>query len=217
MTSKNSRFWDRLAKRYAKKAVPDKAAYEMKLAKIRDYLDQDTQVLELGCGTGSTALALAADAKEILATDFSATMIEIARSKAAKESVNNVRFQQVSVGRTLQTDHRVDMVMAHSVLHLLDNPFDTVAQIQASLKPGGVFVQNTPCLGDTGGVFKVVGPLLARIGLIPKIQMLKKERLMNALEQAGFVPEFEWQSPSRDYVFLVSRKPANTVLVEEGV
>ena len=51
-----SRFWDRHAKGYAKRPVPDEAAYQRKLKMTQDYLTPDMEVLELGCGTGTTAL-----------------------------------------------------------------------------------------------------------------------------------------------------------------
>ena len=53
------RFWDRIADRYAAKPVPDQAVYERKLQITRTLLHPQAEVLELGCGTGSTALALA--------------------------------------------------------------------------------------------------------------------------------------------------------------
>ena len=54
----SSKFWDRIAARYARKPVADEAAYRRKLAVTRDYLAPDMDVLEFGCGTGSTAIVL---------------------------------------------------------------------------------------------------------------------------------------------------------------
>ena len=62
--------------------MADQAAYERKLAITRECLNPDAQVLELGCGTGSTAIAHAPYVRHIRATDVSSRMIEIARSKA---------------------------------------------------------------------------------------------------------------------------------------
>ena len=55
--ARNARFWDRIAIRHAAKPVPDEKVYERKLAITREYLNR--QVLALGCGTGSTAIAYA--------------------------------------------------------------------------------------------------------------------------------------------------------------
>ena len=49
--SESSRFWDWIAKRYAKTPVADEAAYQTKLQVTRDYLRPDMEVLEFGCGS----------------------------------------------------------------------------------------------------------------------------------------------------------------------
>lgn len=54
--TRSTRFWDRIAARYARKPVADEAAYQKKLAVTREYLRPDMEVLELGCGTGFTYL-----------------------------------------------------------------------------------------------------------------------------------------------------------------
>ncbi len=75
-----SRFWDRHAKGYAKRPVADQTAYEKKLKVTQDYLRPDMDVLELACGTGTTALLHAPFVKHILAIDISDGMLEIARA-----------------------------------------------------------------------------------------------------------------------------------------
>ena len=64
-------FWDRIAPKYAKSPVRDQQAYEATLARTRSYLGAEDKVLELGCGTGSTALILADAVAEYTATDLS--------------------------------------------------------------------------------------------------------------------------------------------------
>ena len=92
-----SRFWDRHAKGYAKRPVADEAAYRKKLQVTQDYLEQDMEVLELACGTGTTAIHHAPFVKHILAVDISRKMIEIAQAKAVAENVENVTFEQSSI------------------------------------------------------------------------------------------------------------------------
>jgi len=78
----SAKFWDRIADRYSRKPVADEAAYQKKLQVTREYLRPDMEVLEFGCGTGSTAIVHAPCVKQIRAIDVSAKMIEIARHKA---------------------------------------------------------------------------------------------------------------------------------------
>ena len=56
MTATN--FWDKTAKKYARKPIDDLPAYEATLERVRSFLHADDRILEFGCGTGGTALAL---------------------------------------------------------------------------------------------------------------------------------------------------------------
>ena len=79
----DARFWDRIARRYARTPVPDEAIYQKKLSLTRKWMTPQMHVLEFGCGTGSTALKHAPFVNRILALDISAKMLDIARGKAA--------------------------------------------------------------------------------------------------------------------------------------
>ena len=94
--NRESEFWNKRADNYAKRPVSDEATYEKKLDITREYFRPDMEVLELGCGTGSTALAHAPYVKHILATDLSTRMIEIARDKAKAAGIDNVTFAAAS-------------------------------------------------------------------------------------------------------------------------
>ncbi|RAW44764.1 SAM-dependent methyltransferase [Halorubrum sp. 48-1-W] len=61
---------------------------------VVDYADPgpDDVVADLGAGTGAIALALAPDAKYVLARDISEGMMEEARRKASEARVTNVEF-----------------------------------------------------------------------------------------------------------------------------
>jgi ubiquinone/menaquinone biosynthesis C-methylase UbiE len=152
-------FWDRIAKRYAKKPVGDEAAYQRKLATTREYFRSDMEALEIGCGTGSTAIAHAPYVRHIRATDISDKMIEIAREKAAAAKVGNVTFETGAIEDLDVANESVDAVLALSVLHLLDDKEAAVARIHDVLRPGGIFVSNTVCLGDSMKWFRFVGPI----------------------------------------------------------
>ena len=88
----DAQFWDKIARKYSKRVIPDQESYEFKLLKTRDYLTPAMNVMEIGCGTGSTALAHAPFVKRIVATDISSKMIDIARQKATEQGIENVEF-----------------------------------------------------------------------------------------------------------------------------
>ena len=54
--NQSAKFWDKIAERYSRRPIADEAAYHRKLQVTREYFHPDMQVLEFGCGTGSTAI-----------------------------------------------------------------------------------------------------------------------------------------------------------------
>lgn len=200
-------FWDRIAEKYAKKPVPDEAVYQRKLDVTRDYLRPDMDVLEFGCGTGSTAIAHAPYVRHILATDISPKMLDIGRGRAADAGVDNVEFRHVTIEDLDLASESIDAVLGLSILHLLDDQGSAIAKVHAMLKPGGVFVSSTACLGDTMKWFKFVGPIGHALGLIPKVSVFSQDELLQSMVDAGFEIDHLWRPAKGAAVFAVARKP----------
>lgn len=205
---KDSRFWDRHAARYAKSPVGDEASYEKKLQVTQEYLRPDMEVLEFGCGTGSTALVHAPLVKHIRATDISPNMIAIARTKADAAGVTNVDFEVSEIDTLDAPGDSLDVVMGHSVLHLLRDRDAVIDRVYAMLRPGGVFVTSTVCLGDTMKWFKFIGPVGKFLGLLPVLAIFTQKELVDSLVRAKFEIDHRWQPGKGKAVFIVARKPA---------
>jgi ubiquinone/menaquinone biosynthesis C-methylase UbiE len=137
--SREARFWDKRAKKYAQRPVSDQETYEKKLEITRGYFRPDSEVLEIGCGTGSTALAHAPYVKHVVATDISPAMINIAKDKARAGQVENVTFEIRAADDHDIPQSRYDVIMAHNLLHLLKEPEPVIKAAFRGLKPGGVF------------------------------------------------------------------------------
>ena len=205
--TKSARFWDRIAKRYSKKPVADEAAYQKKLQITRERFRPDMDVLEIGCGTGSTAIAHAPHVKHIHATDFSNRMIEIAQGKADAAGVHNVTFETLAIDDVRKPDASLDVVLAMSVLHLLESKEEVIARVHAMLKPGGIFVSSTACIGDTMKWFKYIGPIGSFLRLIPAVAVFTVDELAQSLTDAGFVIDHQWRPDKGAAVFIVAIKP----------
>ena len=201
-----SHFWDRHAKGYAKRPVADEAAYQTKLRVTQDHLKPDMEVLEFGCGTGSTALVHAPFVHHILAIDISNKMLEIARAKAEKGKVNNVTFEQSNIEDLIVDDASYDAVMGHSILHLLEDKANAIARVYKMLKPGGVFVSSTVCLGGTMPALKVILPIGRYLGLLPLVKFFTADELTAALTEAGFRIDYQWQPGKGKSLFVVASK-----------
>ncbi len=208
--SQSARFWDRAAERYSKIPVADEAAYQRKLQITRKYFGPDMAVLEFGCGTGSTALVHAPYVKHVRAIDMSSKMIEIAQAKADAQEVENVTFERSTIEEIGAADQTFDAVLGLNVLHLLENKEEAIAKTYRMLKPGGVFVTSTVCLGETMKFFKVIGPIGKFFGLMPTVKVFTTKELECSLTDAGFDIVHEWQ-PGRgksrfSSVFIVAKK-----------
>lgn len=201
-------FWDRRADRYAAQPIADQTAYETKLAETRRHLRPDMDVLEFGCGTGSTAIIHAPFVRQITAIDFSARMIAIARTKAAAAGITNVSFEQADITDLAPRADAYDAVLGLSILHLLKDPRDAMARTLRMLKPGGIFVSSTACLGDTMPVFKYLAPAGKMLGVLPLLNVMTGSELVAALAETGFAIEHQWQPRRGEALFVIARKPA---------
>jgi ubiquinone/menaquinone biosynthesis C-methylase UbiE len=76
-------FWNGMAQRYADSPMRNPQMWERTLELTRARLAPEALVLELGCGTGSTALRLAPHLGRYTGTDDASGMIGIAREKLA--------------------------------------------------------------------------------------------------------------------------------------
>ena len=200
------KFWDRIAEGYAKQPIADEASYQKKLQVTREYFKPDMEVFEFGCGTGSTAITHASYVKHILATDISAKMIEIAQGKADAQNIENITFQQSKIDEFSVSEQTFDMVLGLSILHLLKNKEEVIAKVHKMLKPGGLFVTSTACLGDNMKWFKIIGPIGNFLGLIPFVKVFTVKELEDSLTDAGFAIDYQWQPGKNKAVFIVAKK-----------
>jgi ubiquinone/menaquinone biosynthesis C-methylase UbiE len=202
----SAKFWDRIAERYSKRPVADEAAYQNKLQVTREYFRPDMEVLEFGCGTGSTAITHAPHVKHIQAIDISSKMIEIAQGKADAENIENVTFKRSTIEEFSVPDQALDAVLGLSILHLLENKEEVIAKVHRMLKPGGIFVTSTACIGDMMKFFKFVAPIGKFLGLMPLVKVFTKRELEDSLTDAGFQIDYQWQPGKNKAVFIVAKK-----------
>jgi len=204
--NRETAFWNKHADKYSQRPISDEAAYQKKLEATRKYFQPDMDVLEIGCGTGTTAIAHAPFVGHIRATDLSPRMVEIAKDKAKAAGIDNVTFEAVSVDALDVPGASLDVVMAHNVLHLLEDKERTIADIHTMLKPGGVFVTSTACIGDMMLPIRLIVPVGRFLRLIPLVKIFSVAELKHSLENAGFEIDYEWQPTKNAAAFIICRK-----------
>jgi len=184
--ARKARFWDRIAAKYAADPIADMAGYEVTLRRVQGLLSADQDVLEIGCGTGSTALRLAPRTRRLLATDVSAGMIAIAREKLTAEPVPQLSFDVADADAVVASPGEYDVVLAFNVLHLvtdLDRALELAVQ---ALRPGGLLISKTACLSEMNPLIPYLAlPLMRAIGKAPHVLCFDADALRSAIARQG--------------------------------
>lgn len=203
-----ARFWDRIADKYAKSPVKDEESYRHTLDRVKAHLDPASRVLEIGCGTGSTAFTLSESVAGIVATDISPRMIGIAEQKARDGGIGNVSFaaeDTLAVGRA---DGPFDAVMAFNLFHLLHEPGKGIAAAMRLVRPGGLLISKSPCLKGANPLYPIMIPIMRLFGKAPHVAFFTIEQLEAMVTDAGGeiveTGTFPKSPPAR---FIVARKP----------
>lgn len=204
-------FWDKIAAKYAARPVGDEAAYQRKLDETRALLRPDMSLLEIGCGTGTTALAHAPHVHDIRAVDVSGAMLDFGRKAAAERGITNVQFDRAAADTLDPPPASRDMVLMLSLLHLLDDPDAAIAMAARTLKPGGYLVTSTMCMADHMQIVKPVIAVMRWFGQAPDIvRFLRQDDLLAMIERAGLTVETCWRPGKRSASFIIARKPGAT-------
>jgi predicted TPR repeat methyltransferase len=201
----STKFWDKAAAKYAKSPISDMSGYLETLERIRTVLQPHHRVLEIGCGTGSTALELAADVDQYTATDVSSKMIAIAKSKQNADTPKNLRFETQEAEKLAKGSH--DVVLALNLLHLLPNLEEVLTQIHDELPVGGLFVSKTALLKDGAWYLRPMISVMRLFGKAPYVRMLGNAELKDILKSTGFdVTETLNQGGVAPRLFIVCQK-----------
>ncbi|WP_439521258.1 class I SAM-dependent methyltransferase [Marivita sp.] len=196
----SAKFWDRIADKYAATPIRNQTAYEATLDQVRALVTPQDTVLELGCGTGSTALALAPHVARIVATDVSEVMLDKGREKLRDQGIDNLDFAQADAADA--PTGPFDMVLAFNLLHLLEDMDDALSEIAARVKPGGLFISKTFCMPERRNLIWLLIqtglPLMQVIGKAPFFAKLSIAELDAAITRAGFTIVDTQMAPGKD-------------------
>jgi ubiquinone/menaquinone biosynthesis C-methylase UbiE len=104
-------------------------------------LPPGSRVLEVGCGAGVMAVALARRGLRVYATDTVTAMIDLARMRATEAGVSHlVEIRKSDVHALDFEDARFDLVIALGVIPWLHSPSDALHEMARVLKPGRALI-----------------------------------------------------------------------------
>jgi len=107
-------------------------------------LPKTARVLEIGCGAGSLAIALARSGFAVEAVDHSAAMVELTRRHARETGMDNRIHAAIEDVHELSfEDESFDLIVALGVINWLHDLRKALAEITKVLKLGGYAVLNS--------------------------------------------------------------------------
>lgn len=199
-------FWDKIAPKYAKDPISDLKSYNVTLDRIKAILQPHHRVLEIGCGTGSTALQLADGVDRYIGTDVSGGMIAIAQDKLSASTPDHLRFATHAAEDMPAAPH--DVILALNLLHLVPNMEEVLDRAYEALPSGGVLITKTPLLKDGMWFLRPMVKLMKAIGKAPFVSFFTGAELKTQMGEAGFeIIETLDQPGLAPRIFTVARKP----------
>ena len=120
----------------------DGAIYRLREDRVHDWTDSlrlpaSAPVLEIGCGSGRTTMALAKRGFTVAAIDSVESMVDIATRRVREEGAGNATVAVGDACSLNERDRSVRLVIAIGVLPWLERPADAVCEIARVLEPGG--------------------------------------------------------------------------------
>ncbi|MFZ2412452.1 MAG: class I SAM-dependent methyltransferase [Candidatus Methanoperedens sp.] len=204
--NKSEKFWDRMANNYDRDEKKDEQTYIKIIEQTKKHIKISDIVLDYGCGTGLISNEIAGNVKVIHAIDTSSKMIEIAKRKADGRKIENIYYAHSTIFDERYKRGSFDVILVFYILHLLEDPPKVMQRINELLKPGGLIISATPCMGEKK-FLSILLSLVSKIGLTPKIRSFKISELEDSIANGNFeIVETECLNQSSPEYFIVAKK-----------
>lgn len=106
-------------------------------------------VLDLGCGDGTTAVPAAQRGANVLGVDIARNLVEAGNRRAREAGLTNLRFQEGDASDLKDlSDESFDLVMSIFGAMFAPRPFDVAREMVRVTRPGGRIVMGNWIPGD---------------------------------------------------------------------
>lgn len=109
---------------------------------FRKVSDEDTEVLDVGCGYGDTAVQLARRCRSVVGLEPAIDLYREARQKLSSD-LPNLEFRNCGVEQ-IAGDERFDLIVLDNVFEHLPEQEAALRALAGALRPGGVMYLLTP-------------------------------------------------------------------------
>ena len=132
-------FWDKAAYVYDIFAYIINGKVNRKLCEaVGAAVSSADEVLECACGTGLLSGVIAGRCKRLVSTDFSPNMVKKAEKKCRRYA--NVEFKTGNILHIEYPNESFDAVVAANVIHLLDDPYKALSELDRVCRKGGKII-----------------------------------------------------------------------------
>src|SRR5712692_6193297 len=136
-------FWDRRARGFHR-ATRDSVTSDPLFLMLRDEVTPQTSVLDVGAGTGRFSLALALQAKQIIAVEPNAAMLDYLRQDINARRLTNISLVQTT-WQDAPTGLHADIVICSHVLYPIRDIVPFLEKLQAATRQACyIYMRATP-------------------------------------------------------------------------
>jgi SAM-dependent methyltransferase len=174
---------------------------------------QGMEVLDLGCGDGTTAIPSAQRGANVLGIDIAANLVAAGNARAAAAGLSNIRFQEGDASNLEGIDdNRFDLVVSIFGAMFAPRPFDVAKEMVRVTKAGGRIVMGNWIPGDPTLVAQILKISAAYTppppeGFISPVTWGVEDNVRERFGAAGVEPE-DISCERATYVFRDARPPA---------
>ncbi|WP_029040570.1 class I SAM-dependent methyltransferase [Cucumibacter marinus] len=179
-------FWDKIAGKADDTDKPLGETAQAIVAAAKTVLKPDMTVIDYGCGWGGMTVEIAPSVRTVHAVDISGNMLALAKQKAALREVGNIAFHHGDLSAVPLEPATADALLAFNVLHLVDDSAQTLAQIAALLRPGGLLIASTACIRERWSLMRIATRALMVTRILPHMNRFDIAGYERLIANAGF-------------------------------